>query len=151
MSQFLSPLDPQLASKIKHYLGGAWYETTLEKVNSLFNEENGNTFVKLMESQHEAPLTGTTVQVADSSQNTHLILQPAGTLAALTIKFPITSGSSPAATEAQEIVITSNQTISAVTFDGNGATVQGAPTNMTANAFNRWRYDSIFKTWVRIG
>lgn len=51
----------------------------------------------------------------------------------------------------QEVLVTCTQAVAALTFNGSGAAVAGAPTNLAANGFFRLRFDSISTTWYRIG
>ncbi len=105
-------------------------------------------------SQYSAPLTGVTVTVgstaddADGSENVHLIITPAGTISALTIKFPLSTG----LVDKQEVVINCTQIVTTLTFDANGASdVVGEPTTFAANGFCRFKYDALLSKWYRIG
>ncbi|WP_323141286.1 hypothetical protein [Massilia phyllosphaerae] len=51
----------------------------------------------------------------------------------------------------QEVLVTCTQAVAALTFNGSGAAVAGAPANLAANGFFRLRFDSISNTWYRIG
>lgn len=97
--------------------------------------------------QYAAPLTGTTVQVTDSDESVWLILTPAGTLAALTVKVPTLANS----VDKQEILVNCTQIVTALTVDDNDATVVGAPTTLAANAYFRLRFDDVLNTWYRVG
>ncbi len=104
--------------------------------------------------QYSAPATGATVTVgssasdADGSENVHLILTPAGTIAALTVKFPLSTD----LVDKQEILINSTQIVTAVTWNVNGATdIVGEPTAFTANGFYRFKYDLVTLNWYRVG
>lgn len=97
--------------------------------------------------QYSAPLTGATVQVTDSSSSAWLILTPAGTIAALTIKLPL----STTAIDKQEILVNSTQIVTALTIDANGGSVIGAPSAFTANGFFTLRFDGVMDTWYRVG
>lgn len=97
--------------------------------------------------QYAAPLTGTTVQVTDDSDSVWLILTPAGTLAALTIKVPTLANS----VDKQEILVNCTQIITSLTVDDNDATVVGAPTTLAAaNGFFTLRFDEVLSTWYRV-
>lgn len=152
MGQTLTPLDATLASKIKHFLRGTWYETTLEQIQTLFEEDSDSTFVNEFVTQYSTPLTGSTIQVNDDSNRTHLIVTPAGTLADLDIKLPVGSGNSQTAVDKQELLVNCTQIITALTIDGNGATsVIGAPTSMSANDFFKLKFDAQTSNWYRVG
>ena len=101
-----------------------------------------------LQTQYAAPsATGFTAVVTDSSNSTWLILTPTGAFAAGTIRLP----SKAASLDGQEVVVNTTQAVTALTMDGNGSTVTGAPTTLAANAFFRLRYDAVMSTWYRIG
>ncbi len=93
--------------------------------------------------QYSTPLTAATVTVGQSD-DTWLILTPAGTLATLTVNL----GATPA--DMQEVIVTSSQIITALTVTSTGSTV-GQPTAMAANGFFRMKYDAVMTTWRRVG
>ncbi len=110
----------------------------------------GSTFA----TQYSAPAAGNTVTVAssgsdaDGSENVHLILTPAGTLATLTIKLPV----STALVDKQEILINCTQIVTTLSWDKNGASdIVGEPTTLAANGFLRLKYDSVTQNWYRVG
>lgn len=99
-------------------------------------------------SQYAAPsATGFTVNINDDSDSVWLILTPTGTFAAGTIKLPTSTN----CRDRQEILVNCTQAITALTINGNGATVTGAPTTLAANAFFRLRFDAVTSTWYRVG
>lgn len=99
-------------------------------------------------SQYAAPsATGFTVQVNDDSDNVWLILTPTGGFAAGTIKLPALAN----CVDRQDILVNCTQSVTALTINGNGATVTGAPTTLAANAYFRLRFDAVTKTWYRVG
>lgn len=98
--------------------------------------------------QYFAPsATGFTATINDNSNSTWLILTPTGTLAAGTIKLPTVTN----CVDHQEVLVNSTQTVTALTINGNGATVTGAPTTLAANGFFRLRFDGVTDTWYRVG
>jgi hypothetical protein len=104
--------------------------------------------------QYSAPATGNTVQVgstssdADGSENVHLIITPAGTLSALTIKLPLSSD----CVDAQEILINCTQIVTTLSWNVNGASdIVGEPTTFAANGFVRIKYDLLTTNWYRVG
>ncbi len=104
--------------------------------------------------QYSAPATGATVTVgstssdADGSENVHLILTPAGTLATLTIKLPL----STSLVDKQEVLINCTQIVTTLSWDDNGASdIVGEPTTLAANAFVRLKYDAVTQNWYRVG
>lgn len=111
---------------------------------------NGTSF----DTQYSAPAAGNTVQVgsssddADGSENVWLILTPAGTLATLTIKLPLSTD----AVHGQEILINCTQIVTTLSWDVNGANdIVGEPTTLAANGFLRLKYDSVTTNWYRVG
>lgn len=99
--------------------------------------------------QYAAPsVNGATIQVNDDSSSVWLIVTPANTFAAGTIKLPAVTNCG----DRQEILVNYANGVAALTIDGNGATmIVGAPTTMTANSFFRLRFDAVMKTWYRVG
>ena len=98
--------------------------------------------------QYAAPsASGFNVQINDDSLGVWLVLTPVAGYAAGTLKLP-TVGK---CILHQEILVNCTQAITTLTLDGNGATVTGGPTTLAANAFFRLRFDSVTKTWYRVG
>lgn len=89
----------------------------------------------------QAPTTGFTITIGDDIKR--LILNPAGTLATGTIKFPATPK------DGQVVYISSTQTITALTLSGNGNTVKNAVTTLTSGPLNAVAYyfDLATTTW----
>lgn len=98
--------------------------------------------------QYAAPsATGFTVTLTDDATSRWLVLTPVAGYAAGTIKLPAVAN----AVDKQEVLVNCTQAITALTMDGNGATVTGAPTALTANEFFRLRFEGVTKTWYRVG
>ena len=98
--------------------------------------------------QYAAPsATGFSVQVNNGGQNVWLVLTPTGGFAAGTLILPALAN----ALEHQEILVNCTQVITALTINGNGATVTGAPTALAANGYFRLRFDAVTSTWYRVG
>lgn len=97
--------------------------------------------------QYAAPLTASTVLLRDDQSSVWLILTPAGTIAACTLKLPLVSN----CIDRQEILVNCTQIVTALTIDANGSSVIGAPTALAANGFFRLRWDAVLKTWYRVG
>lgn len=76
-----------------------------------------------------------------------LILTPLAGYAAGTIVLPAVA----TCADKQEILVNSTQAITTLTITASGATVNGAPTTMAANAFFRLRFDAVLFTWYRVG
>lgn len=98
--------------------------------------------------QYDSPITGSTVQLTDSNVNTHLILTPLATIAALTLKLPAVGN----LIDKQDILINCTQDVTVLTIDGNGVgAVTGAPTDFKAGGFFRLKYDLTLNVWFRVG
>lgn len=91
-------------------------------------------------SQYATPTTGSTVTVAVA--NSWLILTHGATIATLTIALP-------AASDQQELQITSNSIVTTLTF--SGAATSGAPATIAAGGFARLKYDGVLGLWRRVG
>lgn len=103
-----------------------------------------------METQYYAPTaTGWSVTVAPTvtGGDVWLRVTPSAGYAAGTVVLPLLASS----VDKQEILVTCNQAVTTLTVNGNGSTVEGAPTTLTANAFFRLRYEAVFHIWVRVG
>lgn len=90
-----------------------------------------------------APTSGFTETLDASTKGIWLILSPAATLASGTIVLP-----APAACfDGQTIIVTSSKEITTLTVNGNGGTVNGAPTTLGADGFFQLRYYALTTTW----
>lgn len=117
----------------------------------LFKESLTTDFQTEFETQYSSPSSsGFSVQVDDNSDNTHLILTPTGTLAVGTIVLPNSSGNNQTAVDKQQVIVNSSQEVTALTVDGNGASITGAPTAMSAGGFFTLKFDAQFSNWNRI-
>lgn len=74
-----------------------------------------------------------------------LILTPVAGYAAGTIVMPA------APVDGQEVVANCTQSVGTLTVSGNGATVTGAPTSLSANGYFRMKYCAVLSTFYRIG
>ena len=102
------------------------------------------------ETQYSAPsATGFSVTVNPTTDggNVFLLLTPAAEYAAGTIVLPELAE----CVDGQEILVSSTQAVTTLTVSGNGSTVNGAPTALTANSFFKMRFDGVFNAWYRIG
>lgn len=146
-----TPLDATLASKINHYLNGAWYITTLSQVLELFRDSLTTGFVSQTTTVKEEPTEGSTVSLPNTGGNLRLLLKPAGILTAITIKLPQATGDAATATDKQVIEIFSTQTISTFTYDLNGATAVAGDSSGGAvtNGSFTLKYDSDDLTWYQ--
>jgi hypothetical protein len=87
------------------------------------------------------PLTGTTVQYPNATSD--VILDPAGTLAALTVAFP----TNPA--DGQNIVVSTSQTITTLTLTATVGTVLNAPATLVAGTAFEYKYLLTQNKWFR--
>lgn len=101
--------------------------------------------------QYAAPLTGASLTL--TAQQRRLVLEPAGTIAALTVVWPAAAG----LIDNQLMGICSRQIVTALTTtNGSGATVLDAPTALTAPVTTgaascvEWVYRQSNTSWYRV-
>lgn len=93
--------------------------------------------------QYAAPsATGFAVTVANG--DAWLILTPTAGFAAGTIVLPTNR------TAGQRVQVICTQSVAALTVDGAGTTVTGAPTTLAANAFFTMAFDAVLAAWFRV-
>jgi len=98
--------------------------------------------------QYAAPsATGFSIQVNNDVDSVWLVLTPTSGFAAGTLVLPAVAN----CVDRQEILVNCTQAVTTLTITGNGATVTGAPTTLTANGFFRLRFDAVTSTWYRVG
>ena len=100
-----------------------------------------------MVTQYAAPsATGFSVTVTPvtTGGNVWLLLTPAAGYAAGTVVLP-----SPV--DGQEVTVSCTQSVGTLTVSGNGYTVNGAPSSLSANGFFKLRYDGTLHGWYRVG
>lgn len=96
------------------------------------------------------PLTGTTVQCPSGSQVAeNVVLDPAGTLAALTVALPT------APVDGQRILIPTTQAITALTLTTSTGTIMNAPTSLSAGQTIEFKYiptvgGTVVNKWIRM-
>jgi hypothetical protein len=91
--------------------------------------------------------TGFSVTINNSSASVWLVLTPNATMAAGTIVLPDVAN----CVESQEIIVSSSQTVTALTINLNGALGVGTPTTISSGGFFTLRFEPILKTWYRVG
>lgn len=107
-----------------------------------------NTGIPQFNTQYSSPIaTGFSISISNNSNNTHLILTPLAGYANGTIVLPI----STIAIDKQRVLVNTTQAITTLTVSGNGASVLGQPTTLSANGYFELKYDSVLNTWYRIG
>jgi len=125
---------------------GIDYRVLVGTIVEYINEQGGSGDGKIL--QYSAPTsTGFTTAITDSSSSVWLVLTPSGTLAAGIITLPAVAN----CVESQEVLVSSSQTITALTINANGGLTVGAPTTISAGGFFRLRFEPILKTWYRVG
>lgn len=103
-------------------------------------EISGTDFV----TQYALPAaTGFSIQVNDTSENTHLIISPAGAFAAGTIVLPTFAN----LIEGQQVMVTITQPLTVLTITPSGSTIIGAPAGLIANQTFMLKYDQASTTW----
>jgi hypothetical protein len=102
--------------------------------------------------QYAAPnATGFTVALvatpnaAGVTPDLWLLLTPTATFAAGTITLPLNP------VNKQRVQVNCTQIVTALTVNGNGKSVNGAPTTLAANAFFVLQFDSTLNAWYRVG
>lgn len=124
----------------------SWKRSPFSSVQNLF-EENATNILYEEDSQYETVLTGFSVDVNVNDNDTHLLLNAAGTLATGTIVLPAAVN----LRDKQTLLVTSNQEVTALTIDGNGITVNGAPTTIAQYGYFKLKYDLTLGVWNRVG
>lgn len=98
--------------------------------------------------QYAAPsATGFSVQINNDSDNVWLVLTPLAGYANGTLVMPELTN----CIDQQEVLVNCTQSVAALAITGNGATVTGAPTALTANGFFRLKFEAVMDTWYRVG
>lgn len=98
--------------------------------------------------QYASPsATAFNIQITNSNASTFLLLTPTAGFAAGTLTLPLLAN----CVDKQELLVTTTQAVTTLTVAPNGATLNGAPTTLAANAFFRLRFDGINKAWYRVG
>ncbi|MDU4393271.1 MAG: transcriptional regulator [Acinetobacter ursingii] len=88
-----------------------------------------------------------TIEIDNNDAGTYLVMNPSIEIQNGTIKLPSIFN----VKDGQEILVTSSQQITNLSFDGNGATLVGEPNAMGATAFFKLKYDALSHTWYRVG
>jgi len=97
--------------------------------------------------QYASPAaTGFTITMTSASANAWLIISPLGAYAAGTITFPALAN----CTDNQEIILVTTQAITALTINGNGATVIGAPGTLSQFGGARFKFNALSSAWYRL-
>lgn len=97
--------------------------------------------------QYASPAaTGFTITMTSASANAWLIITPLGAYAAGTITFPALAN----CTDNQEIILVTTQAITALTINGNGATVIGAPGTLSQFGGARFKFNALSSAWYRL-
>jgi len=106
------------------------------------------TGVEQFSTQYAAPSsTGFSVQITNSSDNTHLILTPTAGFAAGTIVLPQVLN----VVDKQTVLVNCTQTVTALTISPNGAlAVTGGPTTLLAGDSFLLMYDLLTQSWYQI-
>jgi hypothetical protein len=99
--------------------------------------------------EYSAPsATGFTATISNTAgANVWLYLTPGAGYAAGTIALPSAANS----VHGQEVVVSCTQSVGTLTVTSSGGTVTGAPSSLSANGFFRLKFESVTKTWQRVG
>lgn len=146
----LSPIDEVTAGNLIPILvqqNGIYMSASVSTLQT-YMQTNLTFGVSAYATQYSAPSsTAFSVQITDSSADTHLILTPTATFADGTIVLPTSTN----AVDKQSILVNCTQIVTALVVDGNGATVTGEPSALAANDFFTLKYDAPTTTWYRVG
>lgn len=148
--QQLNQGTPSAASQIPFYdpQNGQDRRASLNDIASLLSEQIALPAAGFK--QRAAPnATGfsVTVQPLEDGQSGWLLLTPLAGYAAGAVVLPALA----TLADDQELLITTTQAVTALTVSNGGATVNGAPTTLAANAFFRLRFDTVNSSWYRVG
>lgn len=129
---------------VQTFTGGyKWYIDTIGPLLPLQIDTSGNVVTSLGQADISytilTPSTGDTITLNTSNKTT--ILNPAGTLATLTINMP----TSPRKGQLQ--TVSTSQTITALTVSGNGNSIVGQPTTLVASHDFTMIFDDNAATW----
>lgn len=125
-------------------VNGQDYRIPVAPVLAYFLSNIPDTDIQEFETQYAAPSsTGFSVTIDSQIGNTHLIITPTSGFAAGTIVLPFP------AVDRQMIGVNISQSLGVLTVNGNGATVTGAPTSLSANQFFMLKYDAATSNWYR--
>jgi hypothetical protein len=98
--------------------------------------------------QYAAPsATLFNIAITDGDESIHLILTPLAGYANGTVTLPPKAS----CVDKQEVLVNCTQAVTTLAVAGNGSTVTGAPTTLTANAFFCLKFDAVTSTWYRVG
>lgn len=108
------------------------------------------TFVPLLTTQVATPsATGFSVSITSVISsvvyNIWLLLKPTAGFAAGTIVLPAVAS----CVDQQEVTVSCTQQVNALTVNGNGATVSGAPSSLAADSTFKLRFNLAASTWYR--
>lgn len=98
------------------------------------------------ENIYSIPVTGQSIVAIISTNNIWYVLQPAGTIATLTVALP----SSSTAIDGQEVRLCTTNTVTAITLTSTGNTIIGASSGLTSATPQRFKYIQALATWLRI-
>lgn len=127
------------ATQIRNRVTSALSAALASKLIQIDQVESGPVTI-----QTEVPATGNTVQVDDNAEC--LVLNHAGTLAALTVNMPANPY------DGQPLEMFFNAAVTALTMAAGGTkTLKAGLTAGTANGFAKWRYSKADTTWYRVG
>lgn len=106
----------------------------------------GFTAISASTAQYAVPTTGQTVSVTQTGASTlNLVIDPAGTLATLTIALPTGSF------DGQRFSLMTSQALTGVTMTTATGSIVGAITTAAANAFATYVWSTTATKWYRIG
>lgn len=87
--------------------------------------------------------SGFNIQMPAYTKNVWEIINPTGTFAAGTLTLPAPAD----CFDGQQVIVCTTQVITAFTLAGNGSTIVGAPTSLSAGGFFTIRFNALQKVW----
>ena len=98
------------------------------------------------ENIYSIPVAAQSIAASVSTNNLWYVLQPAGTIATLTLALPSVS----TAIDGQEVMLSTTNTVTAITLTSTGNTIIGASSGLSSTTPQRFKYLQTLVTWVRI-
>lgn len=123
---------------------------TLAALAEWVNAQTVPAVVNGFATQYAAPsATGFSVEATPptAGASVHVLMTPGAAYAAGSIGMPAAAS----CVQGQEVLVTCTQAVASFIVAGNGATVNGGPTALAANAFFRLRFDAVLTAWLRVG
>lgn len=141
----VSQLYPSDQIPVYSNANGDARKASLNQLLELFEQQFAS---PTMNVQFTTPGTGFNYAVVGTSEDTWILIQPAGGLATGTVTLPLANSTQ----DGMEITITSTQQIAAFTIALNSASaIYGGVSVLAAGDFVKYRFYKATNSWYRIG